>query len=300
MDLKIENKYAVQFLLALETEKNFSSHTVKNYETDLVMFFDYLKDSFPDICVTEINKKHIRGYLAFLHRKKYKVSTIKRKVACIRSFFNYLMKKDILQKNCCLEVSLPKSEKNIPSWIGIDDMFVFLDSIKTDSWSSARNRAMFEFMYSTGVRVSELVALNIDDIDFSGYAKIIGKGNKERLVPVGEKSLFYIKSYLDFFLHDPEIDIKFGPLFLNRYKKRISDRSIRRILDKLIKEAGLYLNVSPHKIRHSFATHMLDNGADLRFIQEFLNHKSLSTTQKYTHVTMDRLMEVYDKSHPRH
>lgn len=300
MNEKNEKDHVTQFLHGLEIEKNYSSHTITNYKIDLDSFFSFIQKSFKFKNPSKIEKKHLRAYLVHLTNKKYKSSTIRRKLASIRSFYNYCVKRDIFVKNPCEEITMPKSEKTIPSWLGIDEMFAFLDSIKVKTWMDARNKAVFEFMYSTGVRVSELVNLDFEDFDFTGYVKIMGKGNRERILPVGGKAIDEIKSYISMLEERfPGFEAT-GPLFLNRYKKRISDRSIRRILDRLLTEAGIYYKISPHKIRHSFATHMLDNGVDLRFIQEFLNHRSLSTTQKYTHVTMEKLMAVYDNSHPRH
>lgn len=287
------------FLKNLEVEKNYSRHTILNYENDLHQFSVFIKNKCELESVLKTEKKDIRSYLTLLYKKEYKATTIKRKLASISSFFNYLLKKDIIKNNPCENIASPKSEKKIPSWLGIDDMFVFLDSIKTNSWMNARNKAIFELMYSTGIRVSELVLINREDLDNTGYLKVSGKGMRQRILPVGKKALDSVYYYQDLLKVEGEYLQDLGPMFLNRFKKRISDRSIRRILDKLINEAGLFYKTSPHKIRHSFATHMLDNGADIRFIQEFLNHKSLSTTQQYTHVTMERLMEVYDKSHPR-
>ncbi|PIE74897.1 MAG: recombinase XerD [Deltaproteobacteria bacterium] len=292
-------QYKKDFLSELEFGKNYSSHTLKSYNSDLLYFFFFLEKNYPGISPENIDKNILRSYLSVLYQEKFKISTIKRKIAALRSFFNFLLKKDIIQRNAVMDIVSPKSEKAIPSFINIDDMFLFLDSIKDKSWLDLRNRAIFELMYSTGMRVSELVSLNMESIDWEGYVRIMGKGSRERIVPAGKRALERVNKYIKKLETDFFLDINQGPLFLNKYKKRISDRSIRRILDKLIGEAGLFLKISPHKIRHSFATHMLDNGADLRFIQEFLNHKSLSTTQKYTHVTMDRLMAVYDNAHPR-
>ncbi|MDY0133075.1 MAG: tyrosine-type recombinase/integrase [Desulforegulaceae bacterium] len=292
------NQLVLKFLSFLETEKNSSAHTITGYHRDLKDFYFYIKNNFSQLNPEDIEKDQVRNYLYFLHSKKYKPSSIRRKIASLASFYNYLLKIDLVKKNPCTGISLPKLPQTIPSFIGIDDMFYFLDSISVKTWLDARNKAVFELMYSTGIRVSELVGLNVDDIFDSGFIKVFGKGRKERIIPCSSKALKFVKDYIE--LVEMEINKKLeGALFLNRFKTRIRARSIARILDALILKAGLHFKTSPHKIRHSFATHMLDNGADLRFIQEFLNHKSLSTTQKYTHVTMDRLMEVYDKSHPR-
>ena len=191
-------------------------------------------------------------------------------------------------------IPFPKLEKKIPRFVNIDDLFRLLDSIQTKTWFDKRNLAMFETFYSTGMRVSEMEGLNMEDIDFKRQMiKVFGKGSKERIVPVGKRALTAIKNYRD------SLKENFIPLFLNKNFSRLSSRSIRRILDKLVKDCGLNTKISPHTLRHSFATHMLDSGADLRGIQEILGHVSLSTTQIYTHVSMDKLMQVYDKAHPR-
>ena len=180
-------------------------------------------------------------------------------------------------------------------------MFRLLDSIQTDTLLGLRNRAIFETLYSSGIRVAELAGLNFSDLDFSsGVVRVLGKGNKERIIPIGQEALKAITAYREQL--NRQVDsavLKEGALFLNRYNKRLTARSIARILRQLVDAVGLLTPVSPHAIRHSFATHMLDSGADLRVVQELLGHKSLSTTQKYTHVSIDRLMETYDKAHPR-
>ncbi|MDY0360178.1 MAG: tyrosine-type recombinase/integrase [Desulforegulaceae bacterium] len=298
MENQTWGKIILDFVSFIKTEKNASEHTITAYNKDIEDFYLFIKKNFTKLKPEDVKKEQIRNYLYFLHSKKLKSSSIRRKIASITSFYNYLVKTEKVKKNPCTGISLPKLAQAIPSFIGIDDMFHFLDSITVKTWLDARNKAVFELMYSTGIRVSELVLLNVEDVFDSGFIKVFGKGRKERIVPCSSKALKYVRDYIE--LAEMEIHKKLeGALFLNRFKTRISARSIARILDSLILKAGLHFKTSPHKIRHSFATHMLDNGADLRFIQEFLNHKSLSTTQKYTHVTMDRLMEVYDKSHPR-
>jgi len=182
----------------------------------------------------------------------------------------------------------------------VDDMFRLLDSIKTDDISGKRNRAMFETLYSTGIRVSELVGLSLPDVDFSGKViRVTGKGNKERIVPIGQAALTAIKDYRES-LHQMKVAVnQRGALFLNKNKGRLTVRSVARILENAAQEAGLAVPVAPHDLRHSFATHMLDAGLDLRMVQELLGHKQLSTTQKYTHVSIDKLMAAYDQAHPR-
>ena len=219
----------------------------------------------------------------------------------MRSFFRYLVKHDIISDNPSDLILTPKQEKVIPIYLTVDDMFRLLDSLKTNSLSGLRNRAIFETLYSSGIRISELVGLNVFDIDVTEYViRILGKGNRERIVPIGKKAVDAIKAYRERLQTEEGIHPdKNGPLFLNMNNDRLTARSIARILEKAAKECGLSIPVSPHSLRHTFATHMLDGGADLRVVQELLGHKSLSTTQKYTHVSIDRLMETYDKAHPR-
>jgi integrase/recombinase XerC len=219
----------------------------------------------------------------------------------LRSFFRHLVKKGVLEENPAESVATPKLDKTIPSCLTVDEMFRLLDSIRTDGVLGLRDRAIFETLYSTGVRVSELSGLDVMDIDFSArLVRVLGKGNKERVVPVGKKALKAIREYRERL--EIEKGVAFdgdGPLFLNKDKGRLTSRSIGRILDKIVNQCALVFKVSPHALRHTFATHMLDAGADLRAVQELLGHKSLSTTQRYTHVSIDRLMETYDKAHPR-
>jgi integrase/recombinase XerC len=195
----------------------------------------------------------------------------------------------------------PKHQRAIPTYLAVDDMFRLLDAVATDTLLGQRNRAIFETIYSCGLRVSELAQMNVKDVDVAkGSVKVHGKGAKERMVPIGKKALASIQAYRKRLQEQAGVaEDADGPLFLNKNKGRLSARSIARILDKLARECGLSVPVSPHALRHTFATHMLDAGADLRAVQELLGHKSLSTTQRYTHVSIDRLMAVYDKAHPR-
>jgi integrase/recombinase XerC len=195
----------------------------------------------------------------------------------------------------------PKQHQTIPVYLPIDDMFHLLDTIETGDLLGLRNRAIFETMYSCGIRVSELSGLNTDDVDDKvGIIRVLGKGNKQRIVPIGKTAMNSIKVYREALGKSPDTGTgEKEPLFLNKNGGRLSTRSIARILDKLVRESGLSMPISPHALRHTFATHLLDAGADLRVIQELLGHKSISTTQKYTHVSIDRLMETYDKAHPR-
>ncbi len=307
------DKLMMTFVETLSSEKGYSENTYRAYLQDLEEFALYIKENRgygsgkknKDVLnIDKVDALIIRGYLGFLH-KKNKKSTVARKLSALRSFFRYLVKHGAIIENPIDDILTPKQEKTIPLYLAIDDMFRLLDSIKTDSLLGLRNRAIFETLYSCGIRVSELAGINIEDIDFSsGVIRVVGKGNNERMVPAGNKALESIKAYRER-LGIEVADItkmglnKKGPLFLNKNKGRLTPRSIARILDRQARACGLSIPISPHALRHTFATHMLDSGADLRAVQELLGHKSLSTTQKYTHVSIDRLMETYDKAHPR-
>ena len=298
------------FLESLVTEKGYSDHTRRAYRKDLLDFLSFLAQSpftdsarrkqVPVVKLKQIDAMMLRGYLGFLHRKNKK-TTIARKLSAIRSFFKYLLKNGIISENPAELVLTPKQDKPLPVYLSVDEMFRLLDSIQTDTLLGLRNRAIFEMLYSSGIRVSELAGLNISDVDFSAaVVQVSGKGNRQRIVPVGQKALAALNAYrIRLQKKTGSSTINAGPLFLNRFQKRLSPRSIARILKKLVETVGLLTPVSPHALRHTFATHMLDAGADLRAVQELLGHKSLSTTQKYTHVSIDRLMETYDRAHPR-
>ena len=298
------------FLESLVTEKGYSDQTRRAYRKGLLDFFSFLAESrfansdrpkpAPAVKLKQIDGITLRGYLGFLHRKNKK-TTVARKLSAIRSFFKYLQKNGIISENPAELVLTPKQDKTIPVYLSVDEMFRLLDSIQTDTLLGLRNRAIFETLYSSGIRVSELAAMNFSDVDFSAATvQVSGKGNKQRIVPVGNKALAAIKAYRNRLQQQKDLpSANEGPLFLNRFQTRLNPRSIARILRKLVDTVGLLTPVSPHALRHTFATHLLDAGADLRAVQELLGHKSLSTTQKYTHVSIDRLMETYDRAHPR-
>jgi len=292
------------FIDALKAEKGYSVHTCRAYRSDVLDFINFIlqdqkitKNAGHGVFlkhIKSIDKNTIRQYLAILLRSGKTKRTISRKLSSLKAFFDYLIKSGHIKISPADMIPFPKLEKTIPKFVNIDDLFMLLDHIKTDTLLDKRNLAMFETFYSTGMRVSEMEGLDIEDIDFKKQMiKVFGKGSKERVVPVGKRALTAIKNY--------RICLKenFIPVFLNKNFSRLSSRSIRRILDKIVRECGLNMPISPHTLRHSFATHMLDAGADLRGIQEILGHASLSTTQIYTHVSMDKLMQVYDKAHPR-
>ena len=298
------------FIESLETEKGYAKNTCRGYRKDLEEFVSYLVEncspgnrSMPGrdlIGIDNVDGIHIRGYLGYLHRKN-KRSTIARKLSAIRTFFKFLVKRGVIEDNPSDWILTPKQEKTIPAYLPVDEMFRLLDSICADNMLDVRNRAIFETLYSCGIRVSELVGMNNIDVDSNGETiRVLGKGNKQRIVPIGQKALDAIQVYREHLKREWGISADHnGPLFLNKNRGRLSARSVARTLEKLLTACGLLTPVSPHTLRHTFATHMLDAGADLRVVQELLGHKSLSTTQKYTHVSIDRLMVTYDKAHPR-
>ncbi len=295
------------FIETLSAEKGFSLNTCRAYRNDLEQFLAYLRDSEigllrrgEKVDVRNVDDIVIRSYMGFLYKKNQK-STIARKLSALRSFFRFLVKRGAIRTNPADKVLTPKRGRPLPNYLPVDDMFRLLDGVKGESVLALRNRAILETLYSTGVRVAELAGMDIGDVDFdSGFVRVIGKGNNERLAPVGKKALGRIRAYVDTRRETTGSVIQGSdPLFLNSRGGRLSTRSIARLLEVVVRQMGLLRPISPHGLRHTFATHMLDAGADLRVVQELLGHASLTTTQRYTHVSIDRLMEVYDKAHPR-
>lgn len=295
------------FIETLSAEKGFSLNTCRAYRNDLEQFLAYLRDSEigllrrgEKVDVRNVDDIVIRSYMGFLYKKNQK-STIARKLSALRSFFRFLVKRGAIRTNPADKVLTPKRGSPLPNYLPVDDMFRLLDGVKGESVLALRNRAILETLYSTGVRVAELAGMDIGDVDFdSGFVRVIGKGNNERLAPVGKKALGRIRAYVDTRRETTGSVIQGSdPLFLNSRGGRLSTRSIARLLEVVVRQMGLLRPISPHGLRHTFATHMLDAGADLRVVQELLGHASLTTTQRYTHVSIDRLMEVYDKAHPR-
>ena len=285
----------------ISVERNLSLHTQRNYLSDLSQFIEFLKREHPKISINEIDSTIIRSYLGSLYRKNRK-SSIARKVASLKTFFRFLLKAGIVKKNPVSLIASPRLEKHVPSFLSIDEMFSLLEMPDQTNLTGLRDKAIMETLYSSGVRVSELVEMNAHDLDFNlGIIKVMGKGKKERIVPLGSKAIAALNNYLNVRskMNKAPLSPLNPPLFLNQRGGRLTTRSVGRIINRYIEQCGVLKNISPHSLRHTFATHMLDAGADLRAIQEFLGHASLSTTQKYTHVSIDKLMEVYDKAHPK-
>ena len=301
-------RYIKDFINYMQYEKGASKHTLHAYSGDLKEFTDFLKkkeicfDAKKNPVVKLVDAEAIRSFVGWLFREKKKRSTIGRKLATIKSFFKFLVKKDMVDRNPAETVSSPKIESRLPRTLSVDEAFSLMEAPGLKTPLDKRNRAILEVFYSTGIRVGELVGLDLDTIDLeSGVLKVMGKGKKERIVPLGSKAIDALREYL---YSGREPLAKGDPLqkkaiFLNARGGRLSSRSVERVVDKYIKIARVNKSLSPHSIRHSFATHMLESGADLRAIQEMLGHASLSTTQKYTHISVDMLMKVYDKAHPR-
>lgn len=292
-------EYITKFSNYLKGEKNVSPHTLKSYSSDLNDFLNFLKKEKIPPKVRYIDHLTIRRFLASLQKKGLSHTTLARKLATLRSFFRFLCREEYLEVNPALGTRTPKMAKRLPKFLALSEVFSLLESPDEKSILGLRDRAILELLYATGMRVSELVGLNVGSIDLlGGVAKVWGKGGKERLAPFGREATQALYKYLRRreALHPGEGE---KGLFLNKSGARITARGIRILLDKYIKKASLSQKISPHTLRHSFATHLLDAGADLRSVQELLGHASLSTTQVYTHLTTERLKKIYDKAHPR-
>lgn len=287
-----------EFLSYLKHEKNASPHTIAGYRRDLIQLAAYLEEN--SVKLRSVDNVVLRGFLATRYERKDKKSTIARKLAAIRSFFQFCLNKKWLEDNPAKVVSTPKQERHIPSFLSEDEMTDFLDLPRSPKPLDLRDKAALELLYAAGLRVSELVGVNLDDVNFEEQLiRVRGKGKKERIVPFGRPAEESLRSYLKsrFVINKGKIERE--AFFLNYRGERLSSRSVERIVDKYIRISAVRRKISPHSLRHSFASHLLGRGADLRVIQELLGHESLATTQKYTHMDLRQLLEVYRKSHPR-
>lgn len=291
------NELIEKFIRYIEVERGFSEHTLRAYRKDLQEFASFSKSEPENIEVIDI-----RRFLSNLMQKGKSVSTVSRKLATVRSFLSYLNDSGLIKLNQAKLVSMPKKGKPLPNFLSVDEAFELVQSPEGISFINSRDRAILELLYSSGIRVSELAGINIDDLNLKeGLLKVKGKGKKERVVPFGDKASEALKSYLVermLFKKEKSSIIKENAFFLNIRGGRLTDRQIRRIVVKYAKNIGIQGQIGPHTLRHSFATHLLVGGADLRVIQELLGHSSISTTQKYTHLDIGHLINVYDKSHP--
>ncbi len=335
-----ENRLVNEFLNYLNFERHFSPHTAKCYGADLTQFCAFLSSerggglasgttnvgatpapsgdvtstatgdgtSTAVMVKTDLTQRllavtadDVKSLLAFLGEQNYSKSTIARKLATLRSFYKFCVRRNYLTANPLSSIRMPKQEKRLPKFLSVHEVDKLLNTPEVTTLLGARDRAMLEVMYSTGIRVSELVALNASDVDFTAQVlRVRGKGKKQRNTPIGPTALGTIQRYIDMRRADVRsASFDQEALFVNKHGQRLSTRSVRRKLDKYLGVAGLDPSISPHTLRHSFATHMLDKGADLRSVQELLGHQSISTTQVYTHLTAERMKAEYDKSHPR-
>ncbi|HVF29692.1 MAG TPA: tyrosine recombinase XerC [Pyrinomonadaceae bacterium] len=301
------NAALAEFLQHLKYERNVSPHTLRNYASDLEQFRGHLFriEKRDDIPVAEIDRLTIREWMADLHSADKKKTSIARKLASLRTFFQFLVREGKVESNPAKLVATPKIERKLPNHLSVEDAVRFIETPDTNTDLGRRDRAICEFLYATGIRVGELVNIDVKDIDFrSRLVRVTGKRRKQRIVPFGEPALHALMHYLEetrgvFLSNCPEAKRDMQACFLNYQGTRITTRSVGRMIDKYIKQCASVHDISPHSLRHSFATHLLDSGADLRDIQELLGHARLSTTQIYTQVSMEKMIEVYDRAHPK-
>lgn len=291
-------KQIAEFLDHLKFEKNASQHTLASYRRDLYQFYAYLREAHPR--AKKIDHVMVRSFLAYLHERQLRKSSLARKLAALRSFFQFCMQKKWRRDNPAKVVATPKQDKPVPSFLSEEEMTQFLEVPPQNNVLGLRDKAILELLYASGIRVSELVGLDLPDLNIAErLIRVKGKGKKERIVPFGETAGRSLQAYCDqrSLINQGRIDS--SALFLNYRGTRITPRSVERIVGKYIDQAAVRRKISPHSLRHSFASHLLSRGADLRVIQELLGHASLSTTQKYTHLDLKQLLDVYQKSHPR-
>lgn len=292
-----------RFLDYLRDQRHASPQTLRAYENDLIQFGEFLREEHirgPAPGPEGIDSLAVRGFVARLSRQGLSRTSIARKLSAVRSFLRFAVREGRIEANPALGVPTPKLPRHLPHHLTVDETFNLLEHIQGDDAASLRDRALLEFLYATGLRVGELVGLCLDNLDLgSRMVRVRGKGGKERLVPFGAKAEQALVRWLDASRPLREKRREQDALFLNLRGGRLTDRSVRRILDRRLREAAIQAEVSPHALRHSFATHLLGAGADLRGIQELLGHASLSTTQRYTHVSTEALMQTYDRAHPR-
>ena len=279
------------FLRYLSLEKDASPHTLRSYRTDLDQFRVFIGSGTP---LTQVDGRTVRAYLAHLHSRGLDASSVARKLAALRSWFRFLVRRGMLTRNVAREIRGPRLGRKLVGFLPIDEALMLVDGKAVGGAARERDVAILELLYATGLRVSELAGLDVDDVDRAGLTvRVLGKGRKERIVPFGGRAAQALDAYLG------GSATRRGALFTNRRGGRLSARAIHTIVRRSAAASGIARRVSPHTLRHTFATHLLDAGADLRVIQELLGHSRLSTTQRYTHVGADQLMRVYDAAHPR-
>jgi integrase/recombinase XerC len=287
-----------RFLIYLRAERNASPHTMRAYQFELKRFLSFIQEKYPGLETDRPHRLVIRDYLSQLHSQNLKRASILRAIAVLRAFYRYLTREEVIAQSPFVAIPMPKREKRLPRAVPEDEMAKLLDlPLQRKHRFSLRDAAIMELLYSSGLRISELCLLNVEDIDlWTGMVRVFGKGSRERLVPVGASAQRMIHAYLDSRLPASR---RSGPLFHNHKGGRLSERGARGIVAKWVYAAAIHRKVSPHSFRHSFATHLLSRGCDLRSVQEMLGHRNLVTTQTYTHVTPEHLRKVYEQAHPR-
>jgi len=287
------------FMLTLEKERNFSLHTIKAYKNDLNRFNYFLNNTLSRKKLAKINRNDIRKFLAEEYDNGYSSKTVARRLATIKSYFKYLVKTELIQENISIHINSPKVPKKLPNFVDKNLIDTLMKIPSLDTHIGIRDRAVLELFYSTGMRLSELVNMNIGDFEINKkLIRVIGKGNKERMIPYGRTAESAIKNYLK--IRNLSLKPAFAnkPLFVNSSEKRISKRTIQRRMNNYIKLVADGKRIGPHLLRHTFATHLLDNGADIRAVKDLLGHSSLSSTQIYTHVSIEKLKKDYTQAHP--
>ncbi len=291
-------RYVNDFLKHLENVKRFSDKTIVSYRNDLNQFFSYIKEREGIVNVEGISRINIREFISSLMKYGFDRSSANRKLSAIKSFFSYLTESKIVEKNPVILIKAPKTDKKLPNYLTVDEVNRLMELPNLDKWTGLRDRAILELLYSTGMRASELINLNVDQIDFENETvKLFGKGKKERIVPFNQNAKRSLMNYLK--ERNKIAKSREKALILNKNGDRLSQRSLVRIVKYYINMVAPGKKASPHVLRHTFATHLLDNGADLRAVQALLGHSSLGTTQIYTHVTKSRLKKIYNQAHPR-
>lgn len=291
-----------QFRAYILVEKNFSQYTAKAYASDVMSFLIWLEETN----VSSVDYNKIREYLRFIHKYNYKKTTIARKISALRTFYKYLYRERVVEANPVSSITAPKREKKLPKFLDKDEIEQILNNVNIENPAGFRNRAILELLWATGMRISELSGLNFGDLNLEhNEIKVFGKGSKERIVLISERAKSYIQRYIEHARRlvakdfPPPPQDEDSPVFINNTGYRLNPKTIRNVINSIVDRISLPKKVTPHMFRHSFATYLIENGADLRVVQELLGHASISNTQIYTHISTKHLTDTYNKAHPR-